>query len=85
MDSTSDEKLVSASELLQVLWNEESRPSLRWLRYQTKARSIPFIKIGGKVFFAPRAVLASIKQKNTVQGRCSHKQRGAMTPETEAP
>lgn len=67
MDVSPNEKLVGALELLELIWCEESRPSLRWLRAQTKARSIPFIRIGGRVFFAPSAVMESLQKTNTVR------------------
>jgi hypothetical protein len=34
-------KLVDASQLLEILWDEESRPSLRWLRDRQAERELP--------------------------------------------
>jgi len=49
-------RLVSAAELLRVMWSDKSRPSLRWLREQQARRTIPHIKIGGRVWFRPSQV-----------------------------
>jgi hypothetical protein len=58
-------KLHDARGLLEELFDEGSRPSLRWLRDQQKARAIPYIKCGRLVFFDPEAVRAAL-QKRTV-------------------
>lgn len=51
------EQLVDAVTLLQTLWPEgSSRPSLRWLREQQRRRTIPYLKIGTRVWFKPHAV-----------------------------
>ncbi len=44
-------KLVDANRLLRELFVQDARPSLRWLRSQTKAKAIPHIRIGRLVFF----------------------------------
>jgi hypothetical protein len=44
-------KLVDAKQLLNELFDNDARPSIRWLRQQTKAKAIPFIRIGHLVFF----------------------------------
>jgi hypothetical protein len=54
--SKPDDKLVSAQTLLKLLWDEESRPSLRWLRQQQAERTLPFIKVGARVWFDPADV-----------------------------
>jgi hypothetical protein len=69
IQSVNSEKLVKGVKLLEVLFDEDSRPTKRWLAYQTAARAIPYIKIGGKVFFDPPAVKAALEKKNTVQAR----------------
>ena len=54
-------KLLNAQQLLDQLFDAESKPSLRWLREQTRARAIPFVRIGHLVFFdldIVRSVLA---------------------------
>jgi hypothetical protein len=62
-------KLVGAEQLLDQLFDENSRPSLRWLREQTRARSIPFIRIGHLVFFDVEMVRTALAAKNMVGGR----------------
>ena len=60
------EELVDAIRLLEILFDAKSRPSLRWLRGQTAKRTIPFKKIGHKVYFDPAEVRLAIDQKFTV-------------------
>lgn len=62
-------KLVSAEQLLDQVFAPECRPSLRWLRTQTKAKSIPHIRIGHLVFFDVEMVRAALAGKRLVQGR----------------
>lgn len=62
-------KLVSAEQLLEQLFAPECKPSLRWLRSQTKAKSIPHVRIGHLVFFDVELVRASLAGRNTVRGR----------------
>jgi hypothetical protein len=49
-------RLTNARGLLEQVWAERGRPSLRWLRQQQKVKAIPHIKVAGKVFFDPVAV-----------------------------
>ena len=43
---------VDGPRLLELLFPDEiSRPSLRWLREQQKAKRLPFVRIGRLVFF----------------------------------
>jgi hypothetical protein len=62
-------KLVGAKQLLEEVFDESSRPSMRWLRGQTKARAIPFIRIGHLVFFEVDMVRSALVAKNLVAGR----------------
>jgi hypothetical protein len=62
-------KLVGAKQLLDEVFDENSRPSMRWLRGQTKARAIPFIRIGHLVFFDVEMVRAALAAKNMVGSR----------------
>ncbi len=62
-------KLVSAEQLLEQLFAPECKPSLRWLRTQTKARSIPHVRIGHLVFFDVELVRTALAGKNLVRGR----------------
>ena len=62
-------RLVNAQELLDALFTDGARPSLRWLRTQTKARAIPHIRIGHLVFFDVEMVRAYLEQRRLVRGR----------------
>ena len=64
-------KLVNATQLLEQLFEPQCRPSLRWLRSQTKAKAIPFIRIGHLVFFEVDMVRAALAAKNLVRHRMS--------------
>ena len=68
-DVTLKGKLVSAEQLLEQLFAPECKPSLRWLRSQTKAKSIPYVRIGHLVFFDVEMVRATLAGRNTVRGR----------------
>ena len=61
--------LVDAPTLIKTNWHPDAAPSLRWLREQTAKRTIPFIKIGHKVFFDPARVRAALASKFTVEAR----------------
>ena len=62
-------KLVNAQALLNELFSEECRPSLRWLRTQTYARTIPHVRIGHLVFFDVEMVRAHLAEKRLVHAR----------------
>ena len=62
-------KLVNAQQLLEALFEPECRPSVRWLWSQTKARAIPFVRIGHLVFFDVELVRTALANKNLVRGR----------------
>jgi hypothetical protein len=62
-------KLVSAEQLLDQVFAPECKPSLRWLRTQTKAKTIPHIRIGHLVFFDVEMVRAALAGKRLVRGR----------------
>lgn len=60
--------LVNAEGLLKELFpDEQSRPSVRWLRMQQKARAVPYVKWGRLVMFDPVQVRAKLEKKNLVQ------------------
>ena len=59
-------KLVNKKQLLEQLFDETSRPSMRWLNYQIAARGIPFFKIGARVFFDLDRVREKLARKNLV-------------------
>jgi hypothetical protein len=50
------ERLVNAAGLLEVVFQDKSRPSLRWLKQKQAAGLIPFTKVGRLVWFDPAAV-----------------------------
>jgi hypothetical protein len=62
-------KLVNAQQLLEEVFAPECRPSLRWLRSQTKAKAIPHLRIGRLVFFDVEMVRCALSSKNLVRGR----------------
>ena len=62
-------KLVGAEQLLEELFAPECKPSLRWLRTQTKAKAIPHVRIGHLVFFDLEMVRGALAAKNLVRGR----------------
>jgi hypothetical protein len=66
---SSHEQMVDAHALLLLLWDEASRPSLRWLREQTARRTIPFIKVGSRVWFLASDVERCLQEKWTVKRR----------------
>ena len=66
--SNSEQQLVDARKLLEILFSEESRPTVRWLRDQQKTRRIPFIKIGRLVFFSPEQVRRSLGSQKKLTG-----------------
>lgn len=62
-------KLVNAEQLLDALFEPECRPSVRWLWTQTKAKAIPFVRIGHLVFFDVELVRTALANRNLVRGR----------------
>ncbi len=62
-------RLVNAQGLLNELFSDDCRPSLRWLRTQTKARTIPHVRIGHLVFFDVEMVRAYLADRRVVHSR----------------
>ena len=59
--------LLDAVDLLAEIWpRSNSRPSLRWLREQQRKRTVPYIKVGHKVFFNPAKVRQALEKNFTV-------------------
>jgi len=54
---------VSAERLLEILWDEQSRPSLQWIRKETKRRMLPHIRRGRLIFYRPRSVMEWFNQR----------------------
>jgi hypothetical protein len=55
--------------LLEQVFAPECRPSLRWLRSQTKAKAIPYFRLGHLIFFDVDMVRSALAGKNLVHGR----------------
>lgn len=62
-------KWVAAQEMLNEVFSDECRPSMRWLRTQTKARTIPCVRIGHLVFFDVEMVRAYLAERRLVHAR----------------
>ena len=67
--TTPNNKLVDAKGLLEEIFEEKSRPSLRWLREQQARRAIPFVKRGRLVFFDPAQVREFLNSHATIKPR----------------
>ena len=60
------ERLVRGERLLEIFWPDPAgRPSMAWLRKQVKARQIPFVKRGRRVWYVPKTVKAWFALKET--------------------
>ena len=57
------DQLVDGKRLLEIMFDEASRPSMQWLRSQVKSHMIPYIKRGRLYFFRPSSVQAWFAQK----------------------
>jgi hypothetical protein len=63
-----DLAFVPGEVLLATLWpDEETRPTLRWLRKMTKLRALPFLKLGNRVWFDPARVRRHLEKQFTVE------------------
>ncbi len=63
-----NKKLLNANQLLDTLFSPDCRPSLRWLRTQTKEKSIPHVRIGHLVFFDAEMVREKLFSKAVTKG-----------------
>jgi hypothetical protein len=54
---------VSAERLLEILWDEQSRPSLQWIRKETKRRMLPHLRRGRLIFYRPRSIMDWFNQR----------------------
>src|SRR2546425_185462 len=54
---------VSAERLLEILWDEQSRPSLQWIRKETKRRMLPHLRRGRLIFYRPGSVMEWFSQR----------------------
>lgn len=65
--------LTDAQGLLAALWPDKaSRPSLRWLRDQQLRKTLPYIKIGRRVFFDPLQVRRAMEKNFGVEPASLH-------------
>ena len=74
-ESWTTAKLVNAEQLLEIIFAPECKPSVRWLRSQTRAKAIPHIRIGHLVFFDVEMVRSALAERNAVR----RKMRGVAT------
>jgi hypothetical protein len=63
---SSNNPLVSGERLLELIFDEDSRPSIRWLHNQKKRRTIPYLKIGRLVRYDPDRVREAMNLRFTV-------------------
>ena len=61
-------KLLNANALLETLFDEKCRPSMRSLRTWTANRIIPCVRLGGLIFYDPEQVKAALVRR-TVKER----------------
>lgn len=66
---TQPNQLVRAERLLEILFDEQSRPSTRWLRQMQAQRKIPYVKLGHLVRFNVEQVRAALEEDCTVHSR----------------
>ena len=59
------DQLVTAERLREIVWDEESRPSIQWIRKETKRRMLPHIRRGRLVFYRSRSVMEWYLQRES--------------------
>ena len=64
-----ERKLVDAHGLLDALFDETSRPSLRWIRQMQVQRKFPYYKLGHLVRFDVDEVKKVIQEEWCIQPR----------------
>lgn len=64
-------RLFNAEGLLEALFDEQSRPSLRWLRQMQAQRVIPYYKLGHLVRFNVQEVKEALQSERRVNTRSS--------------
>ena len=65
----SQDRLVQGEKLLELLFDEATRPSPRWLGYQRQQRNIPYFKIGHLVWYDPVLVRRAIEERCQIKAR----------------
>ena len=68
-ESGCDTRLVDAKGLLDALFDDDCRPSLRWVRQMQSTRRISYIKIGHLVRFDIVEVRKELSSKCKVSSR----------------
>lgn len=59
------DQLVTAERLREIVWDQASRPSMQWIRKETKRRMLPHIRRGRLIFYRPRSVLEWYGQRES--------------------
>ena len=60
------DQLVRGERLLEIFWPDPAgQPSMAWLRKQVKAKQIPFVRRGRRVWYIPATVKAWFHLKET--------------------
>ena len=62
-------KLVNAKTLLELIWDERSRPSMRSLRTWTTQRIVPSVRCGGLIYYDPEAVRVALARRTVKSER----------------
>ena len=60
-------KLVSAQELLNLMFTDNCRPKVRWLHEMKRKRRVPYYKIGHRVYFDPDRVREYWERKRIIR------------------
>ncbi|HTQ49626.1 MAG TPA: hypothetical protein VMJ12_02865 [Candidatus Acidoferrales bacterium] len=68
-------RLVSGPDLLEQLFCEDCRPSIRWLRQRVAEHTIPFCRVGRLCFFDPDLVREHFAAKAAANLRPALRQR----------
>jgi len=68
MNETANQ-LVSGQRLLEIVFEQAGRPSLRWLKYQQSEGNIPYLKVGRRTFFDPAQVRETLAKRFCVETR----------------
>lgn len=63
MEGFDVERFVDAEGLLQSLFDDSSRPTVRWVRDMQKQRKIPHYKVGKLIRFVPSEVMEALRRK----------------------
>jgi len=64
-----NDRLVDGPRLLELLFDSDNRPCLRWLSYQRTRRAIPYFKIGKLVRYDPSLVRRALDERFQVCSR----------------